>query len=64
MCSFLGICHASDVAVRAEVEDRVATEEGVDAVHVEELDWQDVDEGHVDNTEDHHQEVANGREVH
>jgi len=64
MSSFLGVCHASDVAVRAEVEDRVAAEEGVDAVHVEELDGQDVDEGDVDDAEDHHQEVANGGEVH
>lgn len=64
MSSFLGVCHASDVAVRAEVENRVAAEEGVDAVHVEELNGQDVDEDDVDDAKYHHQEVANGGEVH
>ncbi len=64
MGSLLWVGHTSDVAVRAKVEDCVTTEEGVDAVHVEELDRQVVDEGDVDNAEDHHQEVADGWEIH
>ena len=64
MSSFLRVRHASDVAVWTKVEDRVTAKKGVDAVHVEELDGQDVDERHIDDAEDHHQEVADGWEVH
>ncbi len=64
MGSLLWVCHACNVAVRAKVEDCVTTEEGVDAVHVEELNRQVVNEGDVDDAEDHHQEIADGWEVH